>query len=94
MFVSGDRQYATARIADLLDGYTEFREFDATELALIEPLRALRLLHYAAWIAARWEDPAFKGAFPFFAERRFWDDHILALREQRALLDEPPLVWD
>lgn len=94
MFISGDRQYSTARLADLLEGYTQFREFDPAELALIEPLRALRLLHYAAWIARRWDDPAFKLAFPFFAERRFWDDHILALREQRALLDEPPLIWD
>ncbi|MBX2881123.1 MAG: serine/threonine protein kinase, partial [Granulosicoccus sp.] len=94
MFISGDRQYSTARLADLLEGYTQFREFDPKELALIEPLRALRLLHYAAWIARRWDDPAFKLAFPFFAERRFWDDHILALREQRAMLDDPPLVWD
>lgn len=94
MFISGDRQYATARLADLLEGYTQFREFDPAELVLVEPLRALRLLHYAAWIARRWDDPAFQRAFPFFAERRFWDDHILSLREQRAQLDEAPLVWD
>lgn len=94
MFISGDRQYATARLGDLLEGYTQFREFDPAELQLIEPLRALRLLHYAAWIARRWDDPAFGLAFPFFAERRFWDEHILGLREQRAILDEPPLVWD
>jgi len=94
MFISGDRPYATARLADLLEGYTQFREFDPAELELIEPLRALRLIHYAAWIARRWEDPAFKIAFPFFAEVRFWDEHILSLREQRAALDETPLVWD
>jgi len=94
MFISGDRSYSTARLADLLEGYTQFREFDPGELPLLEPLRALRLLHYAAWIARRWDDPAFKLAFPFFAEQRFWDDHILSLREQRAMLDEAPLKWD
>jgi len=94
MFISGDRPYRTARLADVLEGYTQFREFDPRELALIEPLRSLRLLHYAAWIARRWDDPAFKMAFPFFAERRFWDEHILSLREQRAMLDEPALIWD
>ncbi len=94
MFLSGDRPYATARLADILEGYTQFREFDPAELALVEPLRALRLIHYAAWIARRWEDPAFARAFPFFAERRFWDEHILGLREQRAAMDEAPLVWD
>jgi len=94
MFLSGDRSYASARLADLLIGYTQFREFDSNELALIEPLRALRLLHYAAWIARRWDDPAFAKAFPFFAEQRFWDEHILSLREQQAQLAEPLLIWD
>lgn len=93
MFVSGDRQYAQARLADLLDGYNEFRSFDEREIALIEPLRTLRIIHYAAWIARRWKDPAFVKAFPFFAEARFWDEHIQSLREQRAALDEPWLVY-
>ena len=93
MFISGDRQYAQARLGDLLDGYHEFREFDERELELIEPLRTLRIIHYAAWIGKRWEDPAFKQAFPFFAGERFWDDHLLSLREQRAALDEPPLAY-
>jgi len=93
MFVSGDRQYAQARLGDILDGYFEFREFDEDELALIEPLRALRIIHYAAWIAKRWEDPAFKIAFPFFAEARFWDEHVLSLREQFAALEEKPLIY-
>lgn len=94
MFISGDRDYANARLADILEGYTQFREFDPVELVLIEPLRALRQIHYAAWIARRWEDPAFSIAFPYFAEGRFWDSHVLALREQRAALDEPALRWD
>ena len=93
MFISGDRRYAQARLADLLDGYNEFREFDEREIALIEPLRTLRIIHYAAWIARRWEDPAFGKAFPFFAEARFWDDHIQSLREQRAALDDPFLTY-
>ena len=93
MFISGDRRYAQARLGDLLDGYSEFRTFNERELALIEPLRTLRIIHYAAWIARRWEDPAFGKAFPFFAEPRFWDDHIQSLREQRAALDDPFLVY-
>lgn len=94
MFLSGDRPYRTARVADLLEGYTQFREFDPAELALIEPLRALRQIFYTSWIARRWDDPAFARAFPFFAEARYWDEHILALREQRAALDEEPIRWD
>lgn len=93
MFLSGDRQYQNARLGDLLSGYEEFRDFDVAELGLIEPLRALRQIFYAAWLARRWEDPAFKLAFPWFASARYWDDHILALREQRAALDEPHLIW-
>ena len=64
--------------------YHEFREFDLRELALIEPLRTLRIIHHAAWIAGRWEDPAFRRGFPHFAEPRFWDEHVTALREQLA----------
>ncbi len=94
MFLSGDREYRTARVADILEGYTQFRDFDPRELQLVEPLRSLRQIHYAAWIAKRWNDPAFAKAFPFFAEQRYWDEHILALREQRAMLDEPPVKWD
>lgn len=93
MFLSGDRQYRNERLGDLLCGYEEFREFDTRELALIEPLRALRQMYYAAWLARRWDDPAFQLAFPWFASARFWDDHILALREQRAAMDEPDLTW-
>lgn len=93
MFISGDHHYAQARLGDLLDGYTQFRTFDNNEIALIEPLRALRIVHYAAWIAKRWKDPAFVQAFPFFAEPRFWDDHIQSLMEQRAALDNPLLSY-
>jgi len=93
MFLSGDRDYMTARLADLLEGYTEFRELDIRELHIVEALRTLRLLHYSAWIARRWDDPAFPLAFPHFNTQHYWEDHILTLREQAALMDEPPLVW-
>ena len=94
MFLSGDRDYMTARLGDLLAGYSEFRDFDPLELHLVEALRTLRMMHYAAWLARRWTDPAFPRAFPWFNTARYWDDHLLSLREQAALLDEAPLVWD
>jgi Ser/Thr protein kinase RdoA (MazF antagonist) len=77
--------------ADLLEGYAQFAVFDPRELALIEPLRALRLIHYAAWLARRWDDPAFPLAFPWFAESRYWERHVEILREQIGALDEEPL---
>lgn len=91
MFLSGDRAEQTPQLEALLKGYRAFRRFDARELHLIEALRSLRIMHYAAWLARRWEDPAFKIAFPWFDSRRYWDDHVLALREQVALMQEPPL---
>jgi Ser/Thr protein kinase RdoA (MazF antagonist) len=93
MFLSGDRQYMTARLNDFMEGYTEFRDFAPRELHLIEALRTLRLIHYAAWLAQRWEDPAFPIAFPFFNTQNYWEEHILSLREQASLMQEPPLVW-
>ena len=93
MFLSGDRREMEPQLAALLSGYTTFRDFPANELGLIEALRSLRIMHYAAWLARRWDDPAFKAAFPWFAAPRYWDEHVLALREQTALLQEPPLTW-
>jgi Ser/Thr protein kinase RdoA (MazF antagonist) len=92
LFLSGSRDEMAAQLADLLEGYSQFMPFDARELHLVESLRTLRMLHYAAWIARRWSDPAFPRAFPWFAENRYWEEHVLALREQRAALDEPPLA--
>lgn len=93
MFLSGDRQEQTPQLDNLLEGYIEFRAFDARELHIIEALRSLRLMHYAAWIARRWEDPAFKSSFPWFDTPKYWDEHILGLREQVALMQEGPLAW-
>jgi len=93
MFLSGDRYEQTPQLATLLSGYAEFRSFDARELHLIEALRTLRIMHYAAWLARRWQDPAFQTAFPWFDSLKYWDEHILSLREQLALMQEPPLDW-
>ncbi|MCP4001158.1 MAG: serine/threonine protein kinase [Gammaproteobacteria bacterium] len=93
MFLSGDRDEQTPQLHELLEGYTQFHHFDARELNLIEALRTLRVMHYAAWLARRWEDPAFKLAFPWFNSSRYWDEHVLTLREQAALMQEEPLAW-
>jgi Ser/Thr protein kinase RdoA (MazF antagonist) len=91
MFVSGDRQLQTAHINEIVEGYNEFYDFKPRELHLIEPLRTLRIMHYSAWLAKRWNDPAFPHNFPWFNSERYWSNHILELREQWALLNEPPL---
>jgi Ser/Thr protein kinase RdoA (MazF antagonist) len=93
MFLSGDRNEQTPQLENLLEGYVEFRDFDARELHVIEALRTLRIMHYSAWLARRWEDPAFKTGFPWFNTPRYWDEHILSLREQMALMQELPLAW-
>jgi Ser/Thr protein kinase RdoA (MazF antagonist) len=91
MLLSGDRADMTRQLADVLAGYEDFMEFDLRELHLVEALRTLRLLHYSAWIARRWDDPAFPAAFPWFNTQRYWEERILELREQIALMQEPPL---
>ncbi len=91
MLLSGDRASMTRQLADVLAGYEDFADLDRRELALIEPLRTLRLIHYSAWIARRWDDPAFPAAFPWFGTQRYWQDRILELREQVAAMQEPPL---
>jgi Ser/Thr protein kinase RdoA (MazF antagonist) len=92
MLLSGERAAMERQLGHVLEGYRQFREFDARELHLVEALRTLRLLHYSAWIARRWDDPAFPAAFPWFNTQRYWQDRILELREQIALMDEPPLA--
>jgi Ser/Thr protein kinase RdoA (MazF antagonist) len=91
MLLSGDRDEIAAQLGAVLAGYREFRDFDPRELHLPEALRALRQIHYAAWIAQRWQDPAFPAAFPWFDSPRFWQDQILWLREQIAAMQEGPL---
>lgn len=92
MLLSGERADMARQLTDLLAGYEDFHEFEPRELHLVEALRTLRLIHYAAWIARRWDDPAFAVAFPWFNTQRYWQDRILELREQIALMNEPPLL--
>jgi Ser/Thr protein kinase RdoA (MazF antagonist) len=91
MLLAGEHAERSAQMACILDGYTAFHDFDPRELHLVEALRTLRMLHHAAWLALRWEDPAFPAAFPWFGEGRYWEDLVLALREQMSAMQEPPL---
>lgn len=93
MMLSGDYQQRCVQLADILEGYTEFCEFNPAEISLTEGLRTLRLMHYSAWLARRWTDPAFPHNFPWFNTERYWAEHVLELREQLAALQEPPLRW-
>ena len=94
MLLSGDRAAMSRQMHDVLSGYEQFMEFDRRQLNILEALRTLRLLHYSAWIGRRWDDPAFPAAFPWFNTQRYWQDRILELREQIALMQEEPLTVD
>lgn len=91
LFTSGEAEEQAHQLGKLLEGYEQFHPFDRRALALLEPLRTLRILHHAAWIGRRWEDPAFPLAFPDFDTDRYWSRHILALREQLGALQAPVL---
>jgi Ser/Thr protein kinase RdoA (MazF antagonist) len=91
MLLSGEADEMSVQMKDVLDGYKEFHHFNHAELQLIEALRTLRMLHHSAWLARRWEDPAFPIAFPWFGEPRYWEDMVLSLREQLARMQEPAL---
>jgi len=91
MLLSGERAAQGRQLTDLLAGYEQFMDFDRRELHLVEALRTLRLLHYSYWIARRWDDPAFPAAFPWFGTQRYWQDRILELKEQIALMEDEPL---
>lgn len=92
MLLSGERAEMTEQMCDLLEGYEEFATLDLKELHLIEALRSLRMMHYAAWLARRWSDSAFPLAFPWFNTDQYWEQHVLELREQFSRLREPTLV--
>ena len=92
MLLTGQGDDMRRQFEVVLEGYRQFHDFNPRERHLAEALRTLRLIHYAAWIAQRWHDPAFPHAFGWFDSPRYWQDHILALREQIALMDEAPLV--
>jgi Ser/Thr protein kinase RdoA (MazF antagonist) len=92
MLLSGERAQRQRQLGALLDGYEQVRDFDRAELALIEPLRTLRLIHYSAWLARRWDDPAFPAAFPWFGSSDYWKGQVQVLEEQLEAMAEPPLV--
>lgn len=92
MLLSGERQQCNRQLGALVDGYEEFREFDRRELALIEPLRTLRLVHYSAWLAQRWHDPIFPLNFPWFGSSDYWKGQVDMLVEQTEAMQAPPLV--
>lgn len=91
MLLSGERMEMATQLGHVLAGYEDFHSLDRRELHLLEALRSLRLLHYSAWIARRWDDPAFPAAFTWFGTERYWQDRILELREQIAAMEEGPL---
>jgi Ser/Thr protein kinase RdoA (MazF antagonist) len=92
MLLSGERAQRQRQLGALLDGYETFREFDRAELALIEPLRTLRLIHYSAWLARRWDDPIFPISFPWFGSSDYWQGQVQMLEEQIEAMAEPPLI--
>lgn len=91
MFLSGDRAQQTEQLSELVEAYEMFNSFNLAEISLIEPLRTLRLMHFSAWLAKRWNDPAFPMHFPWFNTEAYWGAHILELREQFSALQESPL---
>ncbi len=92
MLMSGERAQCTRQLGALVDGYEEFREFPRRELALIEPLRTLRLVHYSAWLAQRWHDPIFPINFPWFGSSDYWKGQVDMLEEQTEAMQDAPLV--
>ena len=89
MLLSGSNDEMSIQFRHLLEGYDTFFEFDPAELSLIEALRALRILHYSAWLARRWDDPAFPLHFPWFNSPRYWEEQMITLREQIERLQAP-----
>ena len=91
MLLSGEREEQQQQLLRIMRGYKDFCHFNPAQLRLIEPLRTLRMMHHSAWIARRWDDPAFPLGFPFFNTPRYWSEHVLDLREQWSKLAEPAL---
>lgn len=91
MFLNGERHDKQLQLSEFVEGYSEFCDFDPRQLRWVEALRTMRLIHYAAWLGRRWEDPAFPHSFTWFNTERYWAEHILELREQMSALQEEPL---
>ena len=86
MLLSGDQNEQRIQLREILEGYEEFADFNFQELNLIEALRTLRMLYFSAWLAKRWEDPAFPLGFPWFNTKKYWEEFIVSLKEQENLL--------
>lgn len=91
MMLAGDQSQQRVQLETLIEAYEEFSTFDKTQLLLIEPLRAMRMVHYMAWLSKRWQDPAFPRAFPWFGEDKYWENQILSLKEQMSALQQAPI---
>ena len=92
MLLSGDTNNQQRQLMEIIEGYEMFYEFDLGELKLIEPLRAMRVLYFNAWLARRWDDPAFPLAFPWFNSPRYWSEYILELKETLTGLQQAPIT--
>ena len=88
MLLPGDPTAMRPQLDALLRGYEDFMDFDDRELRLVEALRTLRMIHYSAWIARRWNDPAFPVAFPWFGTRGYWNEQATRLNEQLDILKQ------
>ena len=88
MLLSGDNEQMTLQLNTILRGYREFHDFNRRELILIEALRSLRMIHYSAWLAKRWDDPAFPLSFPWFNSAFYWQEQTAHLNEQSLLLTQ------
>jgi len=92
MLLSGEREAMASQLRAVRAGYEDFAALDVRSIALIEPLRTLRMVHHSAWLAQRWRDPAFPIAFPFFDGAGYWSQQVIQLREQLEAMAEPPLA--
>jgi Ser/Thr protein kinase RdoA (MazF antagonist) len=92
MFLSGKGADQRAQWVEIMEGYSQFGDIDHHELRLVEALRAYRMLHHAAWVVERWQDPAFPRAFPWAGEVRYWEQYVGDLLEQQQLLEQSPLL--
>jgi Ser/Thr protein kinase RdoA (MazF antagonist) len=88
MLLSGNADEMSFQLSLLVEGYQQFHDFDFSQLGLIEPLRGLRAIYYASWLAKRWHDPAFPQAFPWFGTNRYWEDQVQQLQDQLEHLDD------
>ena len=91
MLMNGDKAEQRMQLETIIEAYEEFSPFNSDEIALIEPLRAMRFVYYLAWLIRRWDDPAFPRNFPWLTGEDYWRSQISTFTEQVKVLQEPPL---